>query len=361
MNVNRILKIAIVIVLTVAITLCIPGTFAKYSDNKNFTIVVDLSPTLYKNAATSMGESNCKTVDFNVEHDGYYAIVIRGGNGANGLVLPGNQDSNGSLGGYVYSCVYLKAGDKMTVYIGNAGENPSRDSSQIGSNGTQMSLGGKSSNANNVAGGSGGSATVVKVNQSIISIAAGGGGGGSCNAALGTVFAYKGAKGGNGGNISSSSAKSSGYIVFDGNSGESEKYFGKQHSGTGGSTSGGNGGDSGQGTAGKGTVINISALSGGSGGAGKGSGAGGGGGYAGGGGGSGNGNLSRAGGGGGGSSAIILTSGGKNTLKLKSSALSTVFSLAGYSADFSSYSGGFAIVAYLNDGSDTSQYSDGTF
>lgn len=362
MNANRILKIAVVIVLTVAITLGIPGTFAKYTESKSYKIVVDYTPTVKKDTATSTGSSNPKTVSFTATDAGYFAVVVRGGNGANGLVYPGLQDSNGSYGGYVYFCIYLNSGDTLTAYVGNAGQNPSGKSSEAGLNGLSGAApGGKSSDANNVAGGSGGAATIVKVNGSVVAIAAGGGGGGSCNAALGTVFANRGANGGNGGNLSSNSTKTGEYIIFNGSDAESEIYMRKQHSGKGGSTSGGTGGDSGQGNAGNGTVITLSNLSGGNGGSGKGSGAGGGGGYAGGGGGSGNGNLSKAGGGGGGSSAILLSCNSKNALKLKSDALTKIFSLAGYSSDFNSYLGGFAIVAYLNNGNDTSPYSGGTF
>lgn len=360
MNVNRILKIAIVIVLTVAITLCIPGTFAKYSDAKNFTIVVDFAPSLYKDVATSTGSSNLKTVSVTAKSSGYYGIIIRGGNGESGLRKKGNFINNGSIGGYVYACVYANAGDVITAYIGNTATKPVTTTTYQGKNAGTAAQGGKGDTINvstSASSGSGGAATYVTVNNTVVAIAAGGGGGGGSDQTIFNTLAKDGTKGGNGGNISSSSSKTNGYIIYYGTAGTKSG----NRAGGAGTTTAGSRGTASVGNGNNGTVINLTTISGGDGGNGNSFGGGGGGGYAGGGGGAGNGNLDGAGGGGGGSSAIILTSGGKNTLKLKSSALSTVFSLAGYSADFSSYSGGFAIVAYLNDGSDTSQYSDGTF
>lgn len=372
MNANRILKIAVVIVLTVAITLGIPGTFAKYTDSKNYKIVVDYTPTVKKDTATSTGSTNMKTVSYEAEHDGYYAIIIRGGNGAMGLggISRGQTvyNNNGSVGGYVYACIYAKIGDKISACIGNSGIVPSGKTTNPGENSMGIAFGAKGDSHNlstTSSSGSGGAATIVTVNGSLAAVAAGGGGGGGNDSTIFSAVAKDGKNGGAGGNINNASnrqTKSNGFVVYYGyDGGGSENMPGK-----GGTTSGGAKGKSPSsflygGDGASGSTMNVAALSGGNGGAGATFGGGGGGGYAGGGGGCGSGMSYAASGGGGGSSAILLTNNGKTSLKLNSSALAKIFELAGYSADFNSYSGGFAIVAYLNDGNDTSQYSGGTF
>lgn len=371
MNANRILKIAVVIVLTVAITLGIPGTFAKYTDSKNYKIVVDYTPTVKKDTATSTGSTNMKTVSYEAEHDGYYAIIIRGGNGAMGLGgLSWGQtvyNNNGSVGGYVYACIYAKIGDKISACIGNSGTVPSGTTTNPGKNSMGIASGAKGDHYHGStasSSGSGGAATIVTVNGAIVAIAAGGGGGGGHDGTLFDALAKDGKPGGKGGNInndSTSQKKDNEFIVYFGYDGSGSKKM----PGKGGTTSGGAKGESPSALYGEdgkaGSAMNVSGLSGGNGGTGATFGGGGGGGYAGGGGGCGSGMSYSASGGGGGSSAILLTNNGKTSLKLNSSALSKIFELAGYSADFNSYSGGFAIVAYLNDGTDTSPYSGGIF
>lgn len=374
MNANRILKIAVVIVLTVAITLGIPETFAKYSDTKNFEIVIDYTPTVKKKTATSRGESNYQTISFTAEHDGYYAIIIRGANGEKGLRKADDFVDNAGVGGYVYACVYAKSGDAINAYVGNAPTIPEGRNTNPGKNSRGVAVGGKGSTINlstETSSGSGGAATVVTVNNVVVAVAAGGGGGGGCDktSALVALVARDGAKGGNGGYIGGTSISSNGYIVYSGSDGDYSEYsytewfrtYKVSRSGAGGTDSAGSHGISGSGKGTDGSVINLSNLTGGAGGNGESFGGGGGGGYAGGGGGAGNGDRAKAGGGGGGSSAILLSNAGKSTLKLNSTALTKIFTLAGYSSDFGSYSGGFAIVAYLNNGTDTSPYSGGTF
>lgn len=385
MNTRVIMKIVIAVILMVTVSLSIPSTLAKYTDKKSYQIVVssEMSNTASKNKSTSKGTNSPQSLSFTATKNGYYAIIARGGDGS-----PGMYDKKGNLetvesaagkGGYAYACVYLKKGDVVTAYIGNTATDPKRQTNILetysgyiargGTNGSPAGSGGNGDYLGSMVvcrntSGAGGAATyVVKgtKDSGTLLLAAGAGGGGGSGDAAGLSLAKKGGKGGAGGMMSPTYSKTSAYAVFNGVTGtdNSDSDFREGRPGT---TSGGTRGKSGWGDGGDGTVVATSgSLSGGAGGVGFTYGGGGGGGYAGGGGGAGNGDGDSAGGGGGGSSAIILSSNGKSSLKLNSTALAKVFELAGYSSDFNSYNCGFAIIAYLNDGVNTSLYSDGTF
>lgn len=385
MNAKIITKIAISVILMITVSLSIPSTLAKYTDKKSYQIVVssEMTNTAYKNKSTSKGSNSPQSLSYTATKTGYYAIIARGGDGS-----PGMYDKKGTLetttsaagkGGYAYACVYLKAGDLITAYIGNTATDPKRQTNVLetyagyiargGTNGTSAGSGGNGDYLASMplcrnTSGAGGSATyVVKGNKDsgILLLAAGAGGGGGSGDAAGGKLAKYGGKGGAGGMMSSTSSKTSSYIVFNGTSG-TDNSDSDYREGRPGTTAGGMRGKSGWGDGGDGNVVTTSgSLSGGIGGVGFTYGGGGGGGYAGGGGGAGNGDGDSAGGGGGGSSAVILSSDGKSSLKLNSTALAKIFELAGYSSDFNSYNCGFAIIAYLNDGVNTSLYSGGTF
>lgn len=368
--------IVFAMILSVSV-LCVPGTFAKYSQKDEYNIVISSenmdSVKKWTGLTTNTGSTNpLGAVTATAEKSGYYAIIAKGGNGSAGMYTDSNYLSdNASVGGYFYACVYLNQGDSLTAYIGNAASNPTRadnaDSkrhdSNPGINKLEVASGGNSAHLSvpstkNSSGAGGGATIITKTTSSTVSligVAAGGGGGGGADNKAFSIFSrvltVEGGKGGDGGNISSSDKTTyNGFLVMSGSSGGSSN---SSNNGTGGSTSG--------------TLVSISnsTVTGGSGGAGSKFGGGGGGGYACGTGGDGNGCGSAAGGGGGGSSCIATTCSGRDVIDLKTDAADLIVSLADMAdsiniANSTFPTGGFVIIAYLNDGTYTSSYSNGT-
>lgn len=127
-------------------------------------------------------QTDTKTRIFEVKREGYYAFVIRGGDGGAGrrrTLLHGR----GGAGGMVMGYLKLEAGTKLYIEIGTAG---------LGYNSEQKNVaahwgGGINGAGNNPRGGNGGGCTILATsdqrgaavrNSNIIALAGGGGGGG---------------------------------------------------------------------------------------------------------------------------------------------------------------------------------------
>lgn len=388
---SRFPQIVTLLILAVLLSVSLPASYAKYihSNTYNFELTkkVFSFDIIAQGLTSKRGKDSAEAVVQTgaVDKSGYYAVIAKGGNGSKGMYTDSNElYGSESIGGYVYSCIYLDKGDSLQAYLGNAGGEPSRTrvNGQGGINGFTYSYterewelyhyvnhtytnpvanGGAGNNIGNLysknASGGGGAATLVfktsaSGDKSLITVAGGAGANGSGDdKSVIITSVYKGESGAAGGNMSSSHQRASGYLVYNGLS------VGTPRSGGGGSISGGSGGYE-LSSADSGTAMNLTNFSGGSGGAAAAFGGGGGGGFAGGGGAAGNGASVAAGAGGGGSSAIILESGNKTTYDLDPIVRDKIVSASNFasSVNFNENafpSGGFVIIAYVGEASDS--------
>lgn len=145
--------------------------FKIYESNANLSNAADTSKyTLVRSAAdikNTEPSAVTYTADatYTVPQTGYYVIESYGGKGANYGSYVGGK------GGYTYTKVFLKAGQKVKVYTGGVGTASAGGSNSAGySGGTPSGYGG------------GGGATVITVDDKLLAVAAGGGGAsGACN------------------------------------------------------------------------------------------------------------------------------------------------------------------------------------
>jgi len=367
----KIIHYLLVAVILVTAVVSIPSTTAKYSTQKNYRINIETKLAyryiLKQNKMSDGPGKSTAAVSYTAEESGYYVFIAKGGNGAAGMCAEADNSnpllySNSSTGGLVYGCIYLNKNDVLKTSVGSSASDPYRKRNTVTStsgrnslNGTSASVGGNGSYYKGPIGtgtknssGSGGGATIITKGNSLIAVAGGGGGGGASDPGLTIFFDWAvadGGKGGNGGSVtnpaSNKDTSHSGYIVYYGFAGEPSD----------------NGGSGGQ----KSSVLTYSnnRWTGGNGGSGNNNsfGAGGGGGYAGGSGGSGTGAGKGAGGGGGGSSYIVRTLNNNDTLGLKNTELSKVYALVNNSGYSASQREGFVIIAYIENGTQSSAIS----
>lgn len=364
---KRISKILIVLLLTIALTMSIPSSFAKYTQSKSYDIT--LTKKIYDLFVKSTSPAESVSVKtYTVPVTGYYIIVAKGGDGGSGHE---NRGQIPGTGGTISAKVYLTKGQEIKAYVGSAGQSGYNHQNWSGTGvigapafptngGKNSSL--KAAGGNGVGcGGSpggGGAASIVKIDDMDIIIAAGGGGAGDIGGANGTPISC--GSGGNGGSNTTGGTPITGGTVFygvDGSCPQNKKPSNAiKTQGKAGTTSGGAGGTcaTGAGAAwlthmyddgdnNKGTPGNNYANGGAGGSANGGNGAGGGGGYCGGGAGGSTGYYSEqgypSGGGGGGSSYLISAVNSKNT----------EYIVANTHGNDVSGSGGYIFIHYLDD------------
>lgn len=398
MKSNRIFQVVCLLLLLGTTVLCIPGSIAKYADDKQYEIVVKskIKPGVqyeYYTFNSPNWTNGHNTITLN--HNGYYAILIKGGNGGSGYqqsgyssLSPTGQVYSGGKGGVVAYIAKFNKNDMLDVYLGSAGGNASTSSS-LSSASQRVGAGGvnalSTGSQKKYEGGSGayvdlkkykdvfkysasaggGAATVVNYNNNSIVIAGGGGGASSCvtnmKGSLGAKWTCIVANvGGNGGtNISS--------VSLGGKNGGGEHYgmMDAYYSGGGGGSANGGAGSAGSSDSVVTVAIVNSSISSGTadsggsstqygyGGAGKYLGGGGGGGYAGGGGGCGTSVELEPGAGGGGSS--YAASG--NLWNTSYNSIYNSLLRCSYSSDMSD---GWIIVLYLGKSNDFANYNPTT-
>lgn len=212
------------------------------------------------NAATYTYAANgANPTAYTVPTDGYYLIQAWGARGGSGGTVTAaastllsstvrtQTGSGGSYGdgGYIYGYVYLKAGDNLSMTLGDSGKNVDIHYENCTySNGTYSVIKDGSDAYDGNSGGSGGAYASVSLNGSYLMIAGGGGGGGGGAArATGTGLSTSTAPGGSGtdANSTPSTTLSSTMNTYSGGSGGS----GTGRSIWGGDCSGGGGGSAG--------------------------------------------------------------------------------------------------------------------
>lgn len=220
----RIFAMALVAVMSI---LCIPGTFAKYSKEETYTVAVKQKEIKIEPGKIVYSTNNSSgEKQYTADKDGYYAVLIKGGNGGSGIVGDGSKasgwktnSSSVGKGGIMLGIVHMSEEDFLAFTVGQNGTDASINSSltgnirstSIGNGGTTTETyvewtripftliyypsyytktvgylkgadGSKSglSNYAYAAGGGGGSSTVVYLNEStpeaLLMIAGGGGG-----------------------------------------------------------------------------------------------------------------------------------------------------------------------------------------
>lgn len=371
---NRRFQLITMVALALIMVLCIPSSFAKYAKSEKFTVPVKVhynfeKPKIYYDKVgnvqaykySDVANGYCR---ISIDKDGYYIIVLKGGNGGSGMNQSGgsiNSLISGGTGGTMVCYLKLNIGDYIDAYLGSAGgpagrgvtkikstyypsfkiSSPSREKDDnrmnftglsgtnakglgLGTEGNYVKFSEHSNTASNqmyVTSGGSGAASIVSLNGSDVLnsmiFAGGGGAGASYDSGASAWWPIPAKGGGNGGsNIDSNSVG-----VFDGTDGFGNKDANNigassdncDTSGGGGTSSGGRAGNSTQvwysivytlpaGTASVGNSYGNTNS--GKGGAGKYNGGPGGGGYCGGGGGCGLSADLAAGGGGGGSSYL---------------------------------------------------------
>ena len=381
---HNLFRIVSTIVLAVCLLLCVPSSMAKYATSGN--ILVPVKKVVLKDFWYTNSSAIFSVAKDTSSQEGYYAVLIKGGNGGDGVKHSFSTTSGsvaGGNGGLMLGYIYLTASDSLVVKIGTAGGNAGTSAyGAAGTNGTDMAKGyrGKCLSSddtkfiidifnNDYSAGSGAGTILYKnsVSQSnLMMIAGGGGAAASVNTNVSSKVPGEGGAGGGNYNgpvtsYTDVSSPSTGKVYPGGNgigSTWSKKSTTYHTNGYGGSVSGGAGGTCGdytywlgiapytfsQKTAGSGSAYSTSA-NGGNGGAGIYLSGPGGGGYAGGGGGAGFGVDRSAAGGGGGSSYINTTA----MTEFSSTAADKYSLLLGKTngACSGTQANGFAIVYYL--------------
>ncbi len=370
----RIIYLLLAAMFIVTAAVAMPTTNAKYTTTKSYVINIEskvkqVIVNAYVVANTTKDET-AKTVT--LPYDGYYLIVAKGGDGADGMetdrILIGiwsdwSWTRPGGIGGTVYGIYHATANQKLYLYSGTAGvraKGQSAGGSYVGSPGGTNSLGrfnggagtyilsadsAKASSTENASSGGGGAGSAVYLNDpngggTLLMVAGGGGAGASWNKKYtglsyiaGTINAVEAGVGGDGGSIKNQPDSGSSdkiYFGADGTGGVSGSNATKGLAGTASGGSGGKGIYVETGGRWSNVIVDhgISAAAGsdfaggGNGGNARALGGGGGGGYCGGGGGAGTSFKYASGGGGGGSSLI------SGLLAINDSSISTYVSRA---------------------------------
>lgn len=218
----RIVAMALVAVMSV---LCIPGTFAKYSKEETYTVAVKQKEIKDEpgEIVFNTNKTDKENAGYTSPEGGYYAILVKGGNGGSGVAGSGSKDSGWKTdsdsvgkGGIMLAIIHLTENQSLSVTVGKTGGNAKRQTKGTGGlteetyqNGTKKQwiiwpvwsiqvpayatrevgyfVGADGSanthtNYKNAAGGGGGSATIVFFGDSTpndLIIVAGGGGGSS--------------------------------------------------------------------------------------------------------------------------------------------------------------------------------------
>lgn len=245
---NSLFKISIVLVLAMMMVVALPSSYAKYADAKVYTINlkrtvkydVVVLPKVLKSTAYNNYPSSTYTIG---KHEGgWYAFVLKGGNGSMGIKLKSSalggvgDGASGGQGGVIAFCKRLNDNDVVVASVGCTGEEPAwLHIGEGGKNTTSIGAGGKgaiqSLNAfESVAtsGGGGGASIITLGNGSpsqisnVLAIAAGGGSGASKDVGK-TYEQIAGAGGAGGSNYKAKSGQQSStistgvvYFGFDG-------------------------------------------------------------------------------------------------------------------------------------------------
>lgn len=149
---NKFFKVITCLVIIAVFTMSISTSYAKYYEKKDYTVAV--SSTSFEKLVTSSNNGQAITLP----ETGYYAIILKGGDGADGLAqknakLADSFTIPGGSGGIIATVAKFNANTNLVPYIGNAAANISK-------------IGSSTSGATNSAIGSGGNGTTFKIDSS---------------------------------------------------------------------------------------------------------------------------------------------------------------------------------------------------
>ena len=124
----RIVAMALVAVMSV---LCIPGTFSKYSKEDTYTVAVKQKEIKDEpgKIVFNTNKTDKDNAGYTSPEGGYYAVLVKGGNGGSGVAGSGSWDSGWKTdsnsvgkGGIMLAIIHLTENQSLSVTVGKTGD-----------------------------------------------------------------------------------------------------------------------------------------------------------------------------------------------------------------------------------------------
>lgn len=124
---SRFFKVTVILILSFALLVCATASYAKYSKTDNSQAEVVTRKQFYKKTFTEQGSGDY--LEFEADYDGYYAIIVKGGNGGNGnsgsnsswQTRKNAEGQTGGYGGVMYGIFSTDDTRYLRISLGSAG------------------------------------------------------------------------------------------------------------------------------------------------------------------------------------------------------------------------------------------------